>query len=180
MTCYARSHPVQPIVYYHRADHLGVMRRLVIDFVDTTLALIVSLIWTFIVIAFLDDALAALVSLIGWTIIWFLYFVALKGSRFRTLGYVITGARIVNLRGERPGYLALTARLAFAMLGPANFLIDLLWISSDPGHQALRDKFAHTYVIRNDAVPAGTGRIVYPTYMAFGWTLMFAEVAPDA
>ena len=171
---------MQPIIYYHPADHLGVMRRLVIDFVDTTLALTVSTIWGFVAMAFVDDALAALALLLGWTIIWFGYFVVLKGSRFRTLGYVVAGARIVNLRGERPGYLALMARLAFAMFGPANYAFDLLWISSDPGRQALRDKFAHTYVIRNNAVPAGTGRITYPTYMCFGWTLMFAEVAPDA
>ncbi|HYC59874.1 MAG TPA: RDD family protein [Thermoanaerobaculia bacterium] len=171
---------MQPVLYYHRADQIGVLRRLVIDVVDTTLALIVSIMWGLTVMAFLEDALAGLAFLIGCTMFWFLYFVVLKGSRFGTLGYLITGARIVNLRGERPGYLALTGRLAFAMFGPANFIIDVLWISSDPGRQALRDKFAHTSVIRKNAVPAGTGRVIYPTYMVFGWTLMFAEVAPGA
>ena len=65
------------------------------------------------------------------------------------------------------------------VLGPANFLVDLLWISSDPSKQALRDKIAHTYVIRKNAVPAGTGQVVYRTYMLFGWTLLSAEVRPD-
>lgn len=35
--------------------------------------------------------------------VWLGYFVFLKASRYRTLGYVLGGARIVNYRGERPG-----------------------------------------------------------------------------
>jgi hypothetical protein len=164
-------------VYYRAEDHLGVARRLVIDLVDTVVALAmwlaVSLLLSF------APRVLPLASLLVW-IPWILYFVILKGSRFRTLGYVLAGARIVNFRGERPSRLALLGRLAFVLLGPVNFVIDLCWISSDPSHQALRDKFAHTYVVRNGAVPAGAGRIVYPTYMTFGWTLMFAEVRPAA
>ncbi len=168
-------------VYYRAEDHLGVMRRLVIDVVDTFVAVFVSLLATLVMVAVTGmSAVGVLLSLLSWTTVWIVYFVILKGSRFRTLGYVIAGARIVNYSGERPGYLALLGRLAFVILGPVNFVIDLCWISSDPAHQALRDKFAHTYVVRNDAVPAGAGRIVYPTYMTFGWTLMFAEVRPAA
>ena len=153
------------VVYYRPEDHAGVIRRLVIDFVDTAVAVTISVV------------LSSLVPVpIAWPVVWLLYFVALKGSRFRTLGYVLAGTRIVNYSGQRPGYLTLLGRLAFAVLGPVNFLIDLCWVSSDPSRQALRDKFAHTHVVRARAVPAGTGRIVYPTYMTFGWTLMFAEV----
>jgi hypothetical protein len=65
----------------------------------------------------------------------------------------------------------------FATLGPVNFLLDLLWVPSDPCRQALRDKFAHTYVIRRDAVPVGSGRIAYGIYTAFGMTMLFAEVS---
>jgi uncharacterized RDD family membrane protein YckC len=155
-----------------------------IDVVDTTIAVLVSVLLTSIVVAVLgNEPIAYLAMLFTWFTVWVLYFVVLKGSSFRTAGYVLAGARIVNLRGERPGYLPLFGRLAFAVLGPFNFLVDLLWVSSDPRRQALRDKFAHTYVVRKNAVPIGMGKIVYAIYMVFGMTLLFAEVRegrPDA
>lgn len=166
-------------VYYRVEDYLGVMRRLLIDFVDTAVAVSISLFFTVIAaIVSPADEITVLISLIAWTGVWISYLVIWKGSRFRTLGYVIAGARIVNFRGEQPGYLPLFGRLAFTVLGPFNFLVDLLWVSSDPCGQALRDKVAHTYVVRKDAVPAGQGRLSYPTYTVFGMTLMFAEVQP--
>jgi uncharacterized RDD family membrane protein YckC len=169
----------QLVVYYRAEDYLGVMRRLLIDFVDAGFAAGVSWMLTFVLAAISPSVeMSALLQLIVWTTVWTLYFVVLKGSRFRTLGYVLAGARIVNFQGERPGRLALFVRLAFVVFGPTNFMLDLFWVPSDPRGQALRDKFAHTFVVRKDAVPAGTGQIGYPTYMVFGWTLMFAEVRP--
>ena len=162
-------------LYYRPEDCVGVMRRLLIDFVDVGVALTVSLILTFVM-----WWIAPVVAVLVWIPVWVLYIVVWKGSRFRTLGYVLAGARIVNFSAQRPGYWTLFGRLAFVVFGPVNFLVDLCWISSDPSRQALRDKFTHTYVVRADAVPAGTGRIVYATYMTFGWTLMFAEVRPAA
>lgn len=166
-------------VIYRTSDHIGTMRRLIIDTVDTALVVILSVIPTIVAFIALDAEEAALVMLAMWAVVWILYFVVLKGSRFRTPGYVVAGARIVNLHGQRPGYLPLLGRLAFVVLGPFNFLVDLLWVSSDPRRQALRDKFAHTYVIRKDAVPVGTSTIVYRVYMIFGMTLLFAEVRAD-
>lgn len=166
-------------VYYRDADSIGVLRRMLIDLVDTVVAGLVSILLSIIAMTIAPRDLQALAVLVIWTIVWLAYFVVLKGSRFRTLGYVIAGARIVNLSGERPSYAALYGRLAFVILGPFNFLVDLLWISSDPYKQALRDKVAHTLVIRRDALPAGTGPIVYRVYTLFGWTLMCAEVRPD-
>jgi len=169
----------QPVVYYKAEDYLGVMRRLLIDFVDASVAVAVSLVFTvFAAIVSPATEITVLISLIAWTGVWITYLVLLKGSRFRTLGYLIAGARIVNFSGEQPGYLTLLGRLAFTVLGPFNFVADLLWVSSDPCHQALRDKVAHTYVVRSEAVPAGKGRIGYPVYTVFGMTLMFAEVQP--
>jgi uncharacterized RDD family membrane protein YckC len=79
----------------------------------------------------------------------------LKGLKFRTLGYRAGRVRIVGLDGEAPGYASLTLRLMFAMLGPLNWPADLAWLSSDSHRQALRDKFANTYVVRADAQAAG-------------------------
>jgi len=122
------------------------------------------------------DSRGAVLLLLGC--VWFAYFVVLKHSRVRTVGYMVAGARIVNLKGERPRMASLLARLLFAVVGPFNFLLDLLWITGDPNRQALRDKFARTYVIRTHASPAGAGTIVHRTYMVWGMTFLFQEVKP--
>ncbi len=164
-------------VYFEEKDYAGVGRRLFIDCVDTSAAIVVSVLLTFLLLAvWPHEESFGVVLPIGWTAIWFSYFVVLKRSRFRTLGYILGGARIVNLQGERPSILSLLARLLFVVGGPANFLIDLFWIPSDPCRQAIRDKFAHTYVVRKDAVPAGSGTIVYRTYAMLGTTFLFREV----
>jgi uncharacterized RDD family membrane protein YckC len=167
--------PEQAVVY-RIEDHLTVVRRLIVDIIDTTVATIVSLLITIGALPFADHEVVYFGILVTWPLVWVAYFVVLKASRFRTVGYVLCGARIVNLRGERPGYFALLGRLAFVLLGPFNFLVDLLWISSDPCRQALRDKVAHTYVIKISAVPSGAGQVVYRIYTVFGMTLLFAEV----
>jgi uncharacterized RDD family membrane protein YckC len=168
------------VFYYHPEDYLGVMKRLLIDVIDATVAGSIALFLTFFVVAFAGRVEVAVpLTFLTWAGIWVFYFVVMK-RRFRTLGYVIAGAKIVDFTGERPGYLTLLGRTGFTVLGPFLFLVDLLWISSDPRRQALRDKVAHTFVIRQHAVPVGIGRVVYPTYTLFGWTLVFAEVEPAA
>jgi uncharacterized RDD family membrane protein YckC len=164
-------------VLYRIDDHVGVGRRLLIDLIDTGVAVVVSLVLTLVAVAVSPaPEFAYLAMVLIWATVWILYFVALKGSRFRTVGYVVAGARIVDYRGDRPAYRSLLGRLAFAVLGPFNFLADLLWVSSDPRRQALRDKVAHTCVIRKNATPIGNGRIVYRVYFVFGTMLLFAEV----
>jgi uncharacterized RDD family membrane protein YckC len=110
-------------------------------------------------------------------VVWFGYFVLLKGSPYRTLGYVVAGARIVNLKGERPGLGSLAFRLMFVIVGPMNALLDVLWLTGDVDRQALRDKFASTYVVRKDALPAGTGPVRFGTYTFWGMTFPFREVS---
>jgi uncharacterized RDD family membrane protein YckC len=113
----------------------------------------------------------------AWAIIWFAYFVILKRTRIRTLGYIVGGVRIVNLQGDRPSLISLSIRLIFAILGPFNIVIDLFWIPGDERRQALRGKFANTYVIKKDALLAGQGQVVYARYGIMAWNFMFQEVS---
>src|SRR5436189_2075700 len=115
--------PEQAVVY-RIEDHLTVVRRLIIDLMDTTVATIVCLIITIGALPFAGNEVVYFGILATWPLVWVAYFVVLKGSRFRTVGYVLCGARIVNLSGERPGYVALLGRLAFVVVGPFNFLDD--------------------------------------------------------
>jgi hypothetical protein len=71
-------------------------------------------------------------------------------------------------------------RLAFAFLGPLNWLVDLTWLSNDDHRQALRDKYAHTYVIKVSAEPAGTGKVIFRYYEILGYNFLFREVAIPA
>lgn len=167
-------------VYYQVSDYIGAGKRFVIDLVDVLVAILLSIAAST-VLSFIiwDDQLAAPAVLTTLIAIWFGYFVLLKSSRFRTIGYVLTGARLVNLQGQRPSIGSLIIRSLFAALGPLNLLFDLFWIPSDPCRQALRDKFAHTYVIRRDAWPAGAGPVGYGTYTILGWSFLFCEVKPS-
>ena len=163
-------------VYYDRKDYAGVARRLLIDLIDVPVALILSVLVGSAASTLMPGAEQGPIVLLLFGAVWFAYFVLLKRSRFRTLGYMALGAKIVSLKGGQPGILSLLGRLLFAFAGPLNFLIDLFWLTGDPNRQAIRDKLAGTYVIRLHATPAGSGPIMIRTYMFWGMTFLFREV----
>lgn len=172
--------PDEEGVYYDLENYVGVWRRVLIDISDVIAAVVLCCL-VFVPVTFFlpeDERVWTQAFFLVCTAVWFVYFVVLKRSRYRTLGYVIGGARIVNLQGNQPSVASLIIRLLFALIGPFNFVIDLFWVGGDAYRQALRDKFAHTYVIRNGAQPAGTGRIVYTNYTLFGFNFLFQEVRP--
>ena len=171
-------------VYYPKEAYAGFLLRLMVELID--IAVVPVLCWFF--------GTGLLIGLLpidpfpwfpyalftSWILIWFAYFVILKGSRFHTIGYRIGKIRIVNLQGNPPSLYYLTLRLMLAVIGPLIFLLDLAWLSSDPNRQALRDKFAHTYVIKQDAQVAGREKIIYQRYSILGWNLLFKEVESGA
>jgi uncharacterized RDD family membrane protein YckC len=126
------------------------------------------------------DAPSNAVLLVCWagTIYW--YFVIVKHSRFNTLGYRLARVRIVDVYGRLPSVSALSLRLLFAIGGPFGIALDIIWIPSDRCKQSLRDKVAHTYVVKVNAQPAGPARIVYRQYFLMGMSFVFQEVEPLA
>jgi uncharacterized RDD family membrane protein YckC len=166
------SRPAKPAtgVYFWPGDYAPLWKRFLVDIADMAVAGIAWLVVFLFALPSLDLALA-ICAVLG-----FLYFVPLKRSRFRTLGYRLGGVRIVGLDGRPPGYFALTMRLVFALLGPLNWLMDLMFLSGDPHRQALRDKFAQTYVVRKDAEAAGQGKLVYRYYEILVYNFLFREV----
>ena len=166
-------------VYFKPEEYAGFFRRLFIDIIDIVTAILVWFCLASLAIVFTDERLAKAIVLLLFPTVWFSYFVLLKRSSIRTLGYKLGAARIVSLQGSHPGIPSLTLRFLFSVFGPLNFLFDLLWIPSDKHRQALRDKFAHTYVVRADAKPAGHGRIVYCSYHVLGASYLFQEVRPE-
>ncbi len=117
---------------------------------------------------------------VTFVLVWFGYFVGLKASPVPTVGYRLFGAKLVNLQGEPPGLMIHLVRFFFSVLGPINFVLDLLWVWSDSYRQILHDKLAYTYVVRRDAIPEGRDPIVFAHYSILGWHLLCREVRRKA
>ena len=162
-------------LYFRRDDYAGFWLRLLIDAIDLLVVgaccLVTVAVWTL----FLPSFTLGL-RLPACTVFVVCYFVPLKRSKIRTVGYRIGRVRIVGLDGQPASYLSLATRLLFGALGPLNWLSDLIWLSGDRHRQAIRDKFAQTYVIKTQAEPAGRGKLLYHYYEIFGYNFLFREV----
>jgi uncharacterized RDD family membrane protein YckC len=144
-------------VYFRREDYAPLWLRILIDIIDL---LVAGTICVALAVALYSLSLER-VTPAAWVLGIFSYFVLLKRSNIGTVGYRVGRVRAVGIDGNPPSLLALTMRLLFGVLGPINWLLDLGWLSNDAHRQALRDKFAQTYVIKRNAQPAGTGKLVY-------------------
>ena len=161
--------------YFRREDYAGFWLRLLIDIIDSLVAVaICSALAIALWAAFPLSAKVNGLILAACAVIAFCYFVLLKRSKILTIGYRIGGVRIVGLDGRPPSVVSLILRVLFA-IGPLNGL-DLIWLSGDTHRQALRDKFAETYVIKRQAEPAGKGKLVYHYYEICGYSFLFREV----
>jgi uncharacterized RDD family membrane protein YckC len=114
----------------------------------------------------------------SWLAVVYLYLAMCKPSPLRTVGYWIAGVKIVDFRGNSPGFLRMTFRFLLWIVGPFNLVVDWLWLGGDTHKQTLRDKFAGTYVVRSRAEPIGMNYRRTAYYNFAGVTLMFAEVQP--
>ncbi len=163
-------------VYFKREDYAGFWRRLLIDVIDVFVVAVICLALNIVLGAAAPPGQNARIIFASWTVVVFCYFVILKRFPIGTVGYRVGGVRIVNLEGRPPSWLSLVVRLGFGFLGPLNVLIDLLWLSGDIHRQALRDKLANTYVVKRQAQPAGSGRVVFRNYDILGFNFMFREI----
>jgi uncharacterized RDD family membrane protein YckC len=160
-------------VYFDAADYVGIGRRIVILLVDS---LVLAVLFAIFTLVWLFVGGPPIAFAIGVFAIFWVYEVVLKRSTVRTVGYRLTGCRIVNLQGERPSLFALTFRSLLWLFGPLNLLFDLLWSGIDDDRQTLRDRFAETCLINDGATPIGSGEI-HLTYFDIGTlNLYYARV----
>jgi uncharacterized RDD family membrane protein YckC len=163
-------------VYFAPADYIGFGPRLVILAVDSVVLLVTLMLLTaiwFIGFGGGDAMLFYVFCLVTW-----LYLVPLKRSRFRTLGYRLTGSRLVTLQGNRPSLFAITMRLGFWGFGPSNLFFDMVWCGIDHEQQTLRDRFTGLCVVRNAAQPVGRAPIHLAYYTAMGYCVMLPRCGP--
>lgn len=173
-----RDHPVG--VFYARKDLAGLGRRILILAVD---GLVLYVGYVVSLMAF-DGGWLRSVPPDLWPLCFavfcYLYLGVLARSRFGTLGYAVASVRVVDLTGARPGLACMSLRTLFAVLGPINALLDVIWLGGDSHRQALRDKLAGTYIIRRGAVPAGEGPQRHVIIWILGYALMVRDVGRGA
>ena len=172
-----------PAVCFAPDDYAGFWRRLAVETVDIlVIAIVMVVIGASIELALppdepTDDPTGLV--LLAWIVAVYGYFVILKRSRFHTVGYRLFRVRIVDAHGRPPGLWMLSLRLLCAVAGPLNIVLDILWIPSDRHRQSLRDKIAHTYVVKAGARPAGPARRVFRSYYIMGMSFVFQELELD-
>jgi uncharacterized RDD family membrane protein YckC len=160
-------------VYYAPHDYVGIGRRFVILLVDSFVLAVVITCVAIVCVLIGGPPLLFITASIG---VFWSYEVVLKRSAMRTVGYRLTGSRIVNLQGERPSLFALTFRSLLWLFGPFNLLFDLLWCGIDDDRQTLRDRFAETCLINENATPIGTGEIHLAYFDIGTFNLYYARV----
>jgi uncharacterized RDD family membrane protein YckC len=165
-------------VYFRREDYASFWRRLGAALVDVTVA---GLLWLLSYVALWtippSQAWFPECATIAGVLTLFGYFVVLKRSQFRTVGYRLARVALVGLDGLPVTWGTLLVRATFVSFGPFIWFLDLVWLADDRHRQALRDKVAHTYVIKAGAEPAGKGRIVYSHWEICQYNLLVREVA---
>lgn len=172
-------------VCFDRCDYAGLVRRVVIVCVDLVAAMALASgvlvgIW-YVWLERYPEGDPPAQALWVMPVLAFLYLTVLKRSRIRTLGYILTGVRIVNIEGKRPSLLQMTIRLLpviplSTIPVPWFILFDLGWMLEEPAKQTLRDKWAGTFVVRRNAQPIGTAPIRYKRIGFAGLFLIFPEI----
>ena len=170
----------QRAVCFDRRDYAGPARRVIIVGIDLVTAAVLFLvvlggIWYVWLLRYPQGDLLPEAMWVALAIV-YAYFTLLKRSRVRTLGYLLTRVRIVNIRGGRPSLLQMTIRMAPLMPVPWSFLFDLGWVVEEPQRQTLRDKWAGTFVVRRNAKPIGTAPVQYKRIGFGGIFLIFPEI----
>ncbi len=120
------------------------------------------------------------VFFVVWLIFAYVYLAILGPTEIGTLGFILAGVKIVDLKGKPPSFRRMTLRflllLGFVLRSPLFLLLDLLWLGSDGCRQTMLDKVIGTYLVRKDAMPFLDGVQATVTYQFFGLSLMFPEV----
>ena len=170
-------------VYYRDDAYAGLVRRLMVIAIDSLFLFVIGVVLWIVLLCFAWDIKSGDfhwdpngVLWLTWLVVAWFYLSVLKPSKWRTVGYRLTGLKIVGIRGQRPSIVRMTFRMLLWLFGPFNLLLDLMWLGADSEHQSLRDCYAGTYVVRCDAEPVGKAQVHLAYYNAFGFSLMYPRV----
>lgn len=181
MSAVQRDRSLGEGVYFAPADYVGLRRRLVIFVVDGAvlvgLMFVIAFLSLFVFEDYSEDSSGERLFWIWYSCVW-LYLTVIKASPIRTVGYWVTGTRILTLRGTRPSVFRMTYRLLLNFYSPFNLFFDLMWVGVDQDRQSLTDRFAGTCVVRKHAEPVGRSEIHFAYYTALCFCYFYPRVIP--
>jgi uncharacterized RDD family membrane protein YckC len=167
-------------VYYKKDDYAGFLKRVVIAIVDLIVLLIAAALSLFVTDYFVHDMNSYLkINFFIVIILSLLYLAILKRTQKGTIGYILTGVKIVNLKGEKPSIFKMVLRASLLVLGPFELVIDIMWLTSEATKQTLRDKYVGTYVVNKAAQPIGKSKLQNASLGVMGWNLLYREIKED-
>lgn len=167
-------------VYFDQKDYAGPIRRVIILGIDilALFGLVLAVGTGFLYCVQIRAESPTERAILPMLLTAYLYLTLVQRSKLGTLGYLLTGVRIVNIHGRRPSLLQMTVRLIPLLPVPWSLLFDLGWMLDEPTRQTLRDKWAGTYVVRRRARPIGRTTAVYKRICFAGLHLIFPEIGP--
>ncbi len=117
--------------------------------------------------------------MLGWLAFAVLYHIPLRRTRGGTIGYRVTGIRLVDAHGRPPDWWPLVKRFLVAV--PFFFLLaTTYWICfKNPKRQAFHDQIGGTWLIRKNAQPAGPAKPSYQTKLLGVWILTYLDLEPQ-
>ncbi len=134
------------------------------------------LLWVILYFTIPEEIVAVKISFWLFFFITYLYLSILKPSKYRTIGYMATDVKIVDLHGNKPSWNTMLTRFFLLGFSPFAFIIDILWLTGDHTKQTLRDKYVGTYVVNNMSVPQGSAPLKRVILNFLGWNLFYKEI----
>jgi uncharacterized RDD family membrane protein YckC len=165
-------------VYFDPKDYAGPIRRITILGIDLVALIAIAFGAAYGVVVWrptlAEESIGKVLLLM--LLAGYVYLTFVQRSRVGTLGYLLTGVRIVDVEGRRPSLLQMTVRLIPMLPVPWSLLFDLGWMLDDPRRQTLRDKWAGTFVIRRRARPLGRTTVTYKRVYFSGLQFIIPEI----
>ncbi len=167
-------------VIFDKKDYAGFINRVVIAVVDLIVIFIISAIVLYISdFLIYEEESYFKFNFFFFSLFSIWYLALLKRSRFRTIGYILTGVKIVNLKGEKPSVFKMIFRVLLLLIGPFELIIDIIWLTQETTKQTLRDKYVGTYVVDQNAIIVGTGRFQIVTLGFMGFNVTYREIKEE-
>ncbi len=185
-------------VYYANADYAGPLRRLIAWFIDVVVLIVILN----------AAAAAAQLAVVpmdvlkmppsgerqrlvnkhmrpvqapvlgGYLLLFASYHVLLRRTRFGTVGYRLTGIRIVDETGESPSLKKLGKRFLIAIPFTMPLGASYLKCRGNPKRQSVHDQICGTWVIRRRAHPAGPAQLAHQMKLVGLFIIHYIDVEP--
>lgn len=162
--------------YFKHDDYAGPYWRLAIISIDIVVLILLSVLF---IIA--SSILMALIDIplqwffFAWLFLCFFYLGPIHSMGIGTIGFKLTGFRLVDQNGQRPSVWRTIIRCGYLLLSPSYYLVDALCTCSPYTRQTIWDKGADTVVVLKEASPIGTISLRYSLEFFLGQCHVFRE-----